>query len=451
MSSFFHAAKRKRSAFAVSWTCRWFAIALLLCLHGQGARAEEARAWVEKNLPDLVKLYRDLHKAPELSFHEEQTGKRLAEELRLLGIPVTEKVGGFGVVGMLENGKGPTLMLRTDTDALPVVEQTGLVYASNVKAKDDDDQEVGVMHACGHDIHMTNLIGVAQYLASHKDRWSGTVMFVCQPAEERGSGAKAMLDDGLFTRFPKPDFAVALHVDSTLGTGKIGIREGYTLANVDSVDVTMRGRGGHGAYPQTTIDPIVLAARLVLDLQTVVSREVSPTDPAVITIGSIHGGTKHNVIGDECHLQITLRSYKPEVRDLLIEAVTRKALAIAQGAKAPEPVIKVSEGTPAMFNDEELTSRLLPVFQKALGEENVTTTEPSMGGEDFSRYGLAGVPILMFRLGAVDPQRLAGFARLKQEPPSLHSTLFYPDAEATLVTGITATTAAVLDLLPKQP
>lgn len=435
----------------MSWFFRAALLSICLFLMCPCARADEARAWAEKNLPDLVKLYRDLHQAPELSFHEEQTGKRLAEELRLLNIPVTEKVGGHGVVGILENGPGPTLMLRTDTDALPVVEQTGLVYASTVKVKDEEGKEVGVMHACGHDIHMTNLVGVAQYLASHKERWSGTVMFLCQPAEERGSGAKAMLDDGLFTRFPKPDFAVALHVDSTLETGMIGVREGYTLANVDSVDVTMKGRGGHGAYPHTTVDPIVLAAKLVLDLQTVVSREISPTDPSVITVGSIHGGTKHNVIGDECHLQITLRSYKAEVRDHLIEAVKRKAAAIALGAKAPEPVVEVSEGTPAMFNDEDLTNRLAPVFRKALGEEHVTTTEPSMGGEDFSRYGLAGVPILMFRLGAVDPDRLAGYARVKQEPPSLHSALFYPDPEEALVTGITATAAAALELLPKQP
>jgi len=430
-------------------------VALLLacaCCISTRASADNPRTWAEKNLPALVKLYRELHQAPELSFHEEQTGKRLAEELREVGIPVTENVGGYGVVGIVENGEGPTLMLRTDTDALPVTEQTGLIYASTVKVEDDENNnEVGVMHACGHDVHMTNLIGVARYLASHKSAWQGRVMFVCQPAEERGSGAKAMLDDGLFSRFPKPDFAVALHVDSTLATGKIGVREGYTLANVDSVDVTMHGRGGHGAYPHTTVDPIVLAAKLILDLQTVVSREIAPTDPAVITVGSIHGGTKHNVIGDDCHLQLTLRSYSPKVRDHLIESVKRKAEAIAQGAKAPEPTVVVSEGTPAMFNDEDLTNRLTPVFRKALGEENVMTTEPSMGGEDFSRYGLEGVPILMFRLGAVDPQRLAGYDRLEQEPPSLHSALFYPDAEAALVTGVTAMSSAVLDLLAKKP
>jgi hippurate hydrolase len=333
---------------------------------------------------------------------------------------------------------------------LPVTEQTNLVYASQVKVKDEKGADVGVMHACGHDVHITNLIGTAQYLAQHKDRWRGTLVLIGQPAEERGMGAKKMLDDGLFTRFPKPDFAVALHVDSTLETGRIGYRAGYAMANVDSVDITVRGKGGHGAQPHSTVDPIVQAAQLVLALQTIVSREVKPTEPAVVTVGSIHGGTKHNIIGDTCHLEITVRSYAPEVRQQLLEAIHRKAKAVAMGAGAEEPIIKVSEGTPSLRNDEDLAARLVPVFERALGKENVVQSEPTMGGEDFSQYGLAGVPIHMFRLGAVEAKRLERYKQLGQEPPSLHSPIFYPDVEPALATGIVATVSAVLELLAPQ-
>jgi hippurate hydrolase len=273
-------------------------------------------------------------------------------------------------------------------------------------------------------------------------------MFLCQPAEERGEGARKMLGAGLFTKIKKPDYALALHVDSRTPTGKIGYRAGYALANVDSVDITVRGRGGHGAYPHTTIDPIVLAARLILDLQTIVSREVKPTEACVITVGSIHGGTKHNIIGDTCHLELTVRSYSDEVRKQLLDGIKRKANAVAAGADAPQPTVSVSEGTPAMFNNEELVARLLPTLQRALGKENVIPAEASMGGEDFSEYGRAGVPSFMFWLGAVDEQRLAGYKRFNQEPPSLHSPVFYPDAEEALTTGITAMAAAMLDLLP---
>jgi hippurate hydrolase len=375
----------------------------------------------------------------------------LAEELKRAGLEVTTGIGGHGVVGLLKNGDGPTVLIRTDLDALPVTEVTQLAYASQVKVKDDAGDEVGVMHACGHDVHITCLIGVARYLAANKDRWAGTTMFIGQPAEERGSGAKAMLDDGLFTRFKKPDYALALHVDAELATGKLGYRAGYALANTDSIDITMKGKGGHGAYPHTTIDPVVLAAHLVLDLQTVVSREIAPIDPAVITVGSIHGGTKHNVIGDTCHLQITVRSYKDEVRKHLREAIKRKAMAVAAGARAPEPEIKFSEGTPAMFNDEKLVARVVEVFERELGKENVVPSEPSMGGEDFSQYGLAGVPIFMFRLGAVEAARLKRFETIGQPPPSLHSPLFYPDAEEAIETGVTAMSLAALELLaPKK-
>ncbi|MBL8829169.1 MAG: amidohydrolase, partial [Planctomycetaceae bacterium] len=405
-------------------------------------------AWIEEHLPQAIELYRHFHSHPELSFHEEQTAARFAAELRDIGCEVTTGVGGHGVVGILENGEGPRLMLRADLDALPVSEETNLVYASKVRAKDDSGKETGVMHACGHDIHMTNLLTSARYLAKHKQRWRGTLMFIGQPAEEKGGGAQAMLNDGLFKKFPKPDMALALHVDSTLAAGKIGYRAGYALANVDSVDITVKGRGGHGAYPHGAIDPVVIAAHLILDLQTIVSREIKPTEPAVITVGSIHGGTKHNVIGDTCHLQLTVRCYSPTVRKHLHEAIERKAKAVAMSHKAPEPKVEFSDGTPAMFNDEKLVERVVPTFERVLGEKAVVQTDPSMGGEDFSEYGLAGVPIFMYWLGSVDEQRLSGYKRVGQAAPSLHSPLYYPDSEATLRTGVISMCSAVLDLLP---
>ena len=414
------------------------------------ALAETPKAWVKENLGDVVKLYQHFHANPELSFHEKETAARLAKEWEAVGVKVTSDVGGHGVVGILENGEGPTLMLRTDLDALPVTEQTGLGYASKVKVTNPDDgTETGVMHACGHDIHIANIAGVARYMAANKDQWSGTLMMIGQPAEERGAGARAMLGDGLFERPPKPDIAVALHVDSSSPTGTVALRGGYALANVDSVDITCRGRGGHGAYPHTTIDPIVQAAQLVVALQTIVAREVKPLEPAVITVGSIHGGTKHNIIADECHLQITVRSYSDEVRQQLHEAIKRKAKGIAISMDAPEPVVKISEGTPSLFNDEELAARVSKILTATLGEENVREAEPSMGGEDFSRYGKAGVPILMYRLGAVDSRRLERFKALDTPPPSLHSPLFYPDAPEALAVGMVTMCNIALDLLQK--
>jgi hippurate hydrolase len=303
------------------------------------------------------------------------------------------------------------------------------------------------MHACGHDLHMTNLIGVARYLAAHRDRWTGTVVFLFQPAEETGAGAEAMLQDGLMDRIPRPDFAVALHVASDLATGKINYRPGFALANVDSIDIVIKGRGGHGASPETTIDPIVIAARLILDLQTIVSRELKPINPAVITVGSIHAGTKHNIISDECRLQLTLRSLTPQVRTQLQEAVRRKALAAAESAGAPPPSVEVSEGTPAMYNDPALTERVVKTLKRTMGADKIVLTDPAMGGEDFGRYGLAGVPICMFRLGVVNQQRLDEFAAQQIPPPSLHSPVFYPDAEESLTAGVVAMTSVALDLL----
>jgi hippurate hydrolase len=356
-------------------------------------------------------------------------------------------VGGHGIVGLLENGAGPVVMLRADSDALPVTEQTGLPYASTVQTLNEGGVEVGVMHACGHDVHMTNLIGAGCYLAANKSLWQGTLMLVGQPAEERGAGARAMLDDGLFERFPKPDFAVGLHVSPVLATGKIGYRPGYVMANVDSVDITLYGKGGHGAYPHTTIDPVVQAAQLVLALQTIVSREIDPIDPAVITVGSIHGGTKNNIIGDTAKLQLTVRSFSAEVRRQLLAAITLKAQAVAMGAGAPEPLVTIEEGTPSLFNDPALAARLRPVFERLVGKENIDLSKLSMGGEDFSRYGQAGVPILMYWLGAVSQDRLDAYAAAGEPPPSLHSPLFYPDAEETLIMGVSSLSSIALELL----
>ncbi len=404
------------------------------------------KLWAEKNLEDLLAIYQHFHRNPELSFHEKETAATLAKHLKATGAEVTENIGGFGVVGLLKNGPGKTIMVRTDLDALPVKELTGLAYASQVLAKNETGNEVGIMHACGHDIHITNLIAVARYFAANKEKWKGTLMLLGQPAEEKGSGARKMLEDKLFTRFTKPDYAVALHCDSSLAAGRISIRGGYILANVDSVDIAVKGRGGHGAQPHTTIDPIVQAAELVVALQSIVSREIKPAEPAVITVGAIHGGTKHNIIGDTCHLQLTVRSYTDAVRAQLKAAIERKAKGIAQASGAPEPTITFSDGTPATFNDEQLAVRLNKTMLGLLGEDNVEPGERSMGGEDFSEYGRAGVPILMYRLGAVNAMRLARYKELGQEPPSLHSPLFYPDADETLVTAVSTMTAAVQEL-----
>jgi amidohydrolase len=415
----------------------------------RGDQPSPVTTWLDEQLPSLIETYHWLHLHPEVSFQEEETAALIAQIWRDDGFDVTTGVGGHGVVGLLRNGPGPTLMLRCDLDALPVTEQTQLPYASTKKIELPGGASAGVMHACGHDVHMTNLIATARYLASHQNEWSGTLMIIAQPAEERGAGARAMLADGLFERFPTPDFALALHVSGDKRAGAVGVRPGYALANVDSVDIHVKGRGGHGSQPHTAIDPIVQAAQLVIDLQTIVSREVKPIDPAVVTVGSIHGGTKHNIIGNECHLQITVRSYTEQVRQQVLSAIRRKASAVAASFDAPEPEISVSEGTPSLKNDAELTARLKQVFVDRLGAEHVAEDEPSMGGEDFSQYGRAGIPILMYRLGSVSQSRLDRFRELGVPPPSLHSSLYYPDIEPTLRTGVLTMTAASLDLLAK--
>jgi hippurate hydrolase len=400
--------------------------------------------------PELEELYRDLHQNPELSFHEEKTAAKMAQRLRGLGFEVTTGVAKTGVVGVLRNGKGPTVMLRTDLDGLPVEEKTGLPWASKATATDDSGATVSLMHACGHDVHMTSWIGAATLLSRAKSRWRGTLVMVGQPAEEKGGGARKMLEAGLYTKFPKPDFAFAIHDDAALPAGKVGVASGFALANVDSVDVTIYGKGGHGAYPHTTVDPIVIAARTVLALQTIVGRENNPLDPAVVTVGSIHGGTKHNIIPDEVKLQLTVRSYKDDVRKRLLEAIARIAKAEAAAAGAPkEPKVEVSEGTPATFNDPALTKRVAGALTSALGAARVEDHPPVMGGEDFSEYGRAGVPATLFWVGAVPQKKYDAAKAAATTLPSLHSSEFAPDPEPTIKTGVATFTLTALELLGK--
>jgi hippurate hydrolase len=420
---------------------------------GLKARLAEVNKQIEGEYTGLEALYKDLHSHPELSLHEFRTSAHLAAELKKLGFTVTTKFGATGVVGVFENGKGPTVLVRTDMDALPVTEATGVSYASKVRTRDKNDNEVGVMHACGHDMHMTCWVGTARLLVALKDHWKGTLVFIGQPAEEIGTGARLMLEAGLFKKFPKPDYGLALHCDAARPFGTVGYTEGLALANVDSVDITVKGKGGHGAAPHTTVDPIVLAARIVLDLQTLVSRETNPTDPAVVTVGSIHGGTKHNIIPSEVKLQLTVRSTKDSVRKHLLEGIKRIAEGCAKAANAPEPIVKVdtSEYTPALYNDPTLAKRIVGVFREALGAENVASRPAVMGGEDFSRYGLrTGVPVFLFWLGTIPPERVAEAMKEGGKPlPSLHSALFAPVPEPTIKTGVRAMSMAVLELMGK--
>ena len=411
---------------------------------------------VKADMPALMTLYRDLHANPELSMQEVRTPAKLAAEVRKLGFTVTEKVGKSGVVAVMKNGTGPVLLLRADMDALPVVEQTGLPFASKVKAVARSGVETGVMHACGHDTHMAAWIGTARRLAAMKDQWSGTLVMILQPGEETGEGAKAMLDDGLYIRFPKPDVVLAFHDAAALPAGMIGVTPGYALANVDSVDISVKGVGGHGAYPQTTRDPIVLASRIVTTLQTLVSRENDPANPAVVTVGSFQAGAKHNIISDEAKLQLTVRSYTPEVRKLLLDGIQRIARGEAIAAGMPEdrmPVVTIRDEmyTPSTFNTEKLSARALELFTANFGPQRVMKTPAVMGGEDFSRFWLADKSIesLIFWVGGtpIEKYRAAGGDQAKM--PSLHSPFWAPDAEAVISTATEALTLASLDVLKK--
>jgi len=415
------------------------AVAISIAASAEDAPLDVVTAPLPGLLPDLVALYEDLHRNPELSGEEARTADTLAGRLRSLGFEVTTGIGGHGVVGVLRNGAGPTVLLRTDLDGLPVAEKTGVPHASRV---------AGRMHACGHDLHMTAWVGTATLLARARDRWHGTLFLVGQPAEEVGTGARAMLRDGLFERFPKPDSAIAIHASAEQPAGRVTYTSGWALANVDSVDLRIHGKGGHGAYPHRTVDPIVIAARTVMALQTLVARENNPLDPAVVTVGSIHGGTKHNVIPDDVALQLTVRSYTDDVRRRLLAGIERIAKAEAAAAGAPrDPEMTVDQGTPSTYNDPELTARVAGVLRRALGEVSVVEQPAVMGGEDFSEFGRAGVPAVILWVGAVDPAAHAAAETSGATLPALHSPLFAPDVERALSTAVRAETAVLLDLL----
>jgi len=423
---------------------------------------QTAQSLADAELPSLLPIYKDLHSHPELSTKEERSSTIVAKELRGAGCEVTENFGKYdqsgwkcyGVVGVMKNGSGPTVLVRTDMDALPVQEQTGAPYASKVTMTNAEGKEMPVMHACGHDIHMSVFIGTARILGKLKDKWHGTIIFVGQPAEEMVGGARAMLKGGLYDRFGKPDYALALHDDAEIETGKIGITKGYCYANVDSVDVTVKGMGGHGAYPYQTKDPIALSAEIINAWQTIASRENNPIDPVVVTVGSIHGGTKHNIIPDDVKMQLTVRTYKPEVRQRVLAAIERIAKGCATAAglppdKMPEVNVRKGESVNATYNNPELTERVTEALKAALGNDNVIQKNPTMGGEDFCEFSLAdhSIPACMFNVGAVAPEKVAESKKTGAQLPSLHSSNFLPVPEPTIRTGIIGMTTAVLDVM----
>ena len=448
-----------------SMKIRFFSILSLSILVSALAIAQQTpQSLANAELSSLLAIYKDIHSHPELSGHEERTASLIAKELRVAGCQVTEHLGkyenaklkGYGVVGVMKNGEGPTVLVRTDMDALPVEEETGLPYASKVTTKNDEGKDVPVMHACGHDAHIAAFIGTARVLAKLKDQWHGTILFVAQPAEETGNGARALLKAGLYDRFGKPNFALGFHDKADMQTGHIGVTEGYTYANVDSVDITVRGMGGHGAYPHKTKDPIVLSAEIINALQTIASRENNPLDPIVVTVGSIHGGTKHNIIPDEVKMQLTVRTYKADVRERVLAAIDRiaKGCATAAGVppeRAPIMTLRKDEFCPATYNNPELTKRLVAVWKKSLGNENVEIVDPTMGGEDFSEYSLPdhSIPAVDFHIGAVDPVKIADSKKTGTPLPSLHSSKFAPVPEPTIRVGTVGMTAAVLELMKK--
>jgi amidohydrolase len=421
---------------------------LLLTVAATASAQTASSKEVEAVYPAAHDLYIDIHQNPELSSHETQTAAKLAARLRSLGYDVTEHVGGTGVVAILKNGAGPTVMLRTELDALPVEEKTRLPYASKVHAKDDGGRDVPVMHACGHDLHMATLVATAAIMAHSKESWHGTLMLIGQPAEEAISGAKRMIDDGLFTRFPQPTVGIALHVGNNLPAGQVGITPGTYNSNADSLRITIYGKGGHGAAPNATIDPIVIAARTILALQTIVSREVKPGEMAIVTVGYIRAGTKNNIIPDQAELGLTVRTYKAEVRKQVLAAIARivKAEALASGAQQ-EPLIENYEGTDSVYNDPALAERLRRPLEAALGKENVITTDPITPSEDYSVFIKNGVPSLYFSLGGADPQKYAETKDADTMLPSNHSPFFAPDVDPALRTGIKAEVAVLRNLL----
>ncbi len=436
---------------------------LLLPALALASPGDDLRPLADQELPSLIAIYRDLHAHPELSHHEERTSALLADELRKAGYTVTEHLGkyadgtaAFGIAAVMKNGPGPVLLVRTELDALPIEEKTGLPFASRVRSHNAAGQEVGVMHACGHDLHMTSLLGTARTLAKLKERWSGTLVLIGQPSEETVDGARAMLNDGFYSRFPKPDFAIALHDEPTIEAGKVGVLGGPIYAGSTAVEVTMRGMGGHGAHPELTKDPVVMTAEFIMELQTIVSRQTLPLDPAVVTVGSIHGGTKGNIIPDEVVMQLTTRAFSEDVRERTLSSIKRMAQGVALAAGVPDdraPIVKVSEteAVPPTYNDPKLAARLRGVFEAALGAANVGESRPMMVSEDFGLFGLSGhqIPTVIFQLGAVSAQQIEESRRTGNPLPSLHSSVFYPQVEPAMRAGIVATTSAALELLKK--
>ena len=418
---------------------------------------------IDASIPALVLKYQTIHSNPELSHYEERTARLVADELRKLGYEVTEGVGKYenpkwkchGVVGVLKNGAGKMLLIRTELDALPIIEQTGTPYSSKVSVKNDDNMDVGVMHACGHDIHMTSVLGTAKQLAESKAKWSGTVVIVGQPAEETVDGARAMMADGMYTRFPKPDAIIALHCDPGTDLGKVGICPGYCAAAADAVEITVRGIGGHGARPETGKDPIVMSAQLILALQTITSREKSPFDPVVVSVGSIHAGTKCNIIPDEVQLKLTVRTYKDEVRKQVLESITRIANGVALTAGVPEdksPIVKLMpvDHTAATYNDPAFSEKISAALKKELGAENVLKSDPSMGSEDVGVFAMdKQIPMCYFHLGTFNRDVPQSTKALTAQTPRLHSCFFSPLPGPTIRTGVRALTAAAMDVLAK--
>lgn len=430
----------------------WFKFLILASLGAVACAQAPSSKEVESVYPDAHALYLDLHQNPELSGHETQTATKLAARLRSAGYDVTEDVGVTGLVAILKNGPGPVIMLRTELDALPVEEKTGLPYASTVHAKDEAGHDVPVMHACGHDLHMASLLGTAEIMARTKNTWHGTLMLIGQPAEETISGAEGMIRDGLFTRFPKPDVAVALHVGNAEPAGIVSITPGVYNTNADSVRITIYGKGGHGSMPQTAIDPIVIAARTILALQTIVSREVKPGEMAVVTVGYIQAGTKNNIIPDQAAMGLTIRTRKDDVRKQILAAITRIAKAEAAAAGAPrEPLIDHNESTDLVYNNPALAERLRAPLEAALGKGNVVTAEPITPSEDFSFFTEQGVPGFYFSLGGADPEKFAQAKAAGTTLPSNHSPLFAPDVDPALRTGIIAEVAVLRNLLNALP
>jgi len=432
-----------------------FILVYLTTLLSFSVNADELKLSVQSDIPHLEKIYHHLHQTPELSKLEFKTAKFLAKELRSYGFKVTEGLAKTGLVAILKNGDGPTVMLRADTDALPVLEETGLAYASTATMKNESGKSVPVMHACGHDIHMTVLLGTAKQMVKHKDHWQGTLMLIAQPGEEVGYGAKLMLTEGLFEKFPLPDYNIAMHVSADLAAGKVGYVKGYAMANVDSVDVLIKGIGGHGAYPHNTKDPVVMAAEIILKLQTIISREISPLESAVITVGSIHGGTKHNIIGNEVKLQLTVRSYSDQSRDFLLKRIEQISHGVAKTAGMPDEllpeVVVKEEYTPSVYNQPEFTQQVVDNLKHVLGNDNIISVDPVMAGEDFSRFGRTKekIPSTLLWLGAVNQEKYNDAKENNKVLPSLHSGKFAPDATPTILTGVKGMTANAIELMKK--